>query len=576
MTTPLAERRWIGWAIAALVVAVYLPTLAFGFIGYDDHWLWSDDSPLRALDGETLKHIWLELDARSRHDIGTEYLPVRDMLVALDMTFWRTSEHGPHITQLGLYALTVVGLGNLLVRFHMRRDLAWLATLLWALHPLHVESVAWLSERKGILAGLFVVATGHAWVRYRASLRARWLVVAAACAVAGTWSKAPAMFAPAIFAIWDVLLIPEPRRRLRTIVVVNAAAILAAIPVIIVALGGGIVDGEFSPPPDGRITACVGALGHYALGILGVRAPAIAYPIQTSGAAGFELALGAAVIAATLALAAWRGEGRRWRLATLAWAALAYLPISHLVTRVHIAVADRYVYLLLLAPCIGAAWLALRLRGIVRTLAIAGLALALALATLRAQKPWSSSESLYERALRSSPGDSGAALSLAELLYTRNDAPAALAVVERSLRSSPSDPYLIGRRAELLEHLGRVPEALEAARRAAESGHASLTWRYAQLLARHGDPARALAFAEHAAQRRPEVPQYAWTRIQILVALGQLDDAQRAGEALVLAHPGSASHLVLARVLDARGDHGAAEAQRAIAASVYGVIEVGR
>ena len=576
MSTPLADRTWIGWAIAAFVIVVYVPTLAFQTVGYDDHWLWSDASPLRKLDGDTLRLIWLELDAHARHDLGTEYLPIRDLFVALDMRVWGSNEHGPHLTQLVLYALSILGLGNLLVRFGMRRDLAWLAMLLWALHPLHVESVAWLSERKGVLAGVFVIATGHAWVRYRESGRVRWLAVAAASAIAGTWSKAPAMFAPAIFAVWDALLIAGPRGRWRTILVVNTAAALAAIPVIAVALGGGIVDGELSVPPDGRIVAAIGSVGHYTVGFVLARSPSIAYPIQTSGASPLELALGAAVIAGAIALAWWRGTGRAWRLSMLAWAALAYLPISHVLTRVHIAVADRYVYLWLLAPCVGVAWLVLRLRGTGRTIVIAGVSLGLAFATLRAQRPWSSSQLLYERAVATSPGDSNAARSLASLLFARGETSAALLVIERALSYTSTDPYLLGQRAELLDQLGRTAEALDAARGASDSGHASLLWRYADLLAKHGDPARALPFAERAVQRRPEVPVYAWRHIQILVALGRLDDAKRAGEALVIAHPGSASHIVLARVLDARGELGAAEAERFIAAAVYGVREVGR
>jgi len=72
----------------------------------------------------------------------------------------------------------------------------------WAIHPIHVESVAWLSERKGVLAGLFAIACGQAWIRYRRGGGWGWLVAGAAAAVAATWSKAPAMFAPAVFAAW--------------------------------------------------------------------------------------------------------------------------------------------------------------------------------------------------------------------------------------------------------------------------------------------------------------------------------------------------------------------------------------
>ncbi len=114
-----------GWLVVAITVLVFVPTLGLGRVALDDLWLWSDDSPLRAPSAATLHHVWFELDAHARHDVGTEYLPVRDVVVAADMAVWGAHEQGFHATQLVLYAGTVLALGGLLIRFGLRRDLAW-------------------------------------------------------------------------------------------------------------------------------------------------------------------------------------------------------------------------------------------------------------------------------------------------------------------------------------------------------------------------------------------------------------------------------------------------------------------
>lgn len=612
------EPRGARWWVVAITVLVFAPTLALGRVALDDDWLWADDSPLRAPSAATLRHVWLELDARARHDIGTEYLPVRDTLVAIDMALWGDRDAGFHATQLALYALTAFGLGALLVRFGLRRDLAWLATLFWALHPLHVESVAWLSERKGILAGLFVVACGHAWIRYRTGGGRRWLALGALAAIAATWSKAPAMFAPAVFAAWDLLVLPPRRRgerfdaaalsagahvggrpgretaddapasvapsastdlassgsassgsvpfglplsepspaghRWTAIVAIGSAAVLAAVPVVVVAQSAGVIDSAIEAAPDGRLVSALGAQGHYIASLALALAPSISYPIQTAGAGATDLALGALAVLASLTLAFFpRGPGRPWRRALLAWTWIWFLPISHLLVQVHIAVADRFAYLWCLGGCAGAAWLVLQLRGAVRLVATAVLVLLLGIASLRAEAAWSSSTALFTRAFAASPGDPVACQRLAGELAADGDHAAALGLLARGLAVHPDHPYLLADQARQLDALGRHADALAASAHAAQSGHASTLALHAELLARAGRAAEAAAFAERAARRRPETPAYAQRWIDLLLAARRITDAEAAARDVAAHDISGASQLLLAHALIAAG-----------------------
>jgi tetratricopeptide (TPR) repeat protein len=549
----------------AITVLVFAPTLALRRVAYDDPWLWSDTSPLRAPSMAVLRHVWLELDARARHDLGTEYLPVRDMVVAADMAVWggnettnestnesrneSRNERGPHATQLALYALSVLGLGGLLVRFGLRRDLAWLATLLWAIHPIHVESVAWLSERKGVLAGLLAIACGQAWIRYRRGGGSGWVLAGAAAAVAATWSKAPAMFAPAVFAAWDLLVLPAGRRRWIAIAAIGGAAALAAIPVVVVASGAGVVDNEFAIAPDGRLISALGAVGHYVESLVLARPPSLSYPIQTAGAGPLELVLGAAAAIGSLALAVVpRGPMRAWRRAVLAWTWIWFLPISHLLAVVHIVVADRFAYLWSLGGCAGAAWLVLQLRGPVR-LAVAGaLVCVLGVASLRAEAAWTSSIELFGRGLAASPGDPVACQRLAGELFSAGQRAEALAVIDRGLALHPDHPYLLADGARVLAALHRPVEALVRSERAARSGHASTLALHAELLAAAGRRSEAAAFAERAARRRPEIAAYTEAWVELLLALGRRDQAEAVARERLARDPGPASAGLLGRV----------------------------
>ncbi|HEY5949160.1 MAG TPA: tetratricopeptide repeat protein [Kofleriaceae bacterium] len=508
--------------------------------------------------------MFFELDARVRHPFGTEYLPVRDVLVALDMALWGPIDQGPHVTQLVLYGLSVYGLGTLLVRFGMRRDIAWMATLLWAVHPLHVEAVAWLSERKGILAGLFVIASGHAWVRFRDGRSRWWLVLGAIAAVAAVWSKAFAMFAPMVFALWDLLLLQAGRRRWTTIGVIGGAVFVAAIPVIVVARDAGVVDGSFEVQPDDRWTAAIGALGHYVQTMVLSRAPSLSYPIQTAGASVVDLVVGVAAVLASFAVVLVRGEGRRWRIAIVGWAWILYLPISHLVTRVHIPVADRFVYLWTLAGCIAAAWLISLVRSSLRAVLLGALVALLAIKSVRAERAWTNSYELFANASATNPGDPRAAQNLADTLVAMRRTDEAMGVIDRGLAHNMFDPYLLSTKAAMLRSL-QDPRALGIAALAAATGHASTMWLYAAILLDHGRPAEALTFAEAAARRRPETAEYASGQVELLVVLGRLHEAETVARTLLARHPSGASHMTLAKVLAKAGRQREAALHHAIA-----------
>ena len=537
--------------MVSIAVVIFAPTLVFGRVGFDDMWLWGDESPLRDPSLATLRAAFFELDGTARRPFGAEYLPVRDTIVMLDMAAWGESERGPHATQLVLYAISVYGTGSLLVRFGLPRAVAWVGTLLWAVHPVHVETVAWLSERKGVLAGLFVIATGHAWVRYRAGASRWWLALAAIAAVAGVWSKAPAMFAPAVFAAWDLLLLPKHRRRWIAIGVVGIAVALASIPVIAIASDRNIIGMEIADKHP-RIPTSLGAAGHYAQTFVLAKQPTIAYPMQTDGPSMLDLALGVLVVVGTIAFTVWwwRRRGDRWPLAIIAWAAIWFVPISHIVIPVHIPVADRFVYLLSLAPCLAIALGLERLQPTLRFALTGALICTLGIFTIRAEGAWASSVELFSHAVETNPRDDRHVQNYVNALLAEAQPGKALRVLDAALTRRPTNGYLLAAKARVLALVGRHDEAIAVGEQAANSGKSSVIFEHASRLHQHGRTADALAWIERAVTQQPKIEMYTRLKGELLVALGRFAEAEPVlRAALALDDRPTTTHLKLATAL---------------------------
>jgi tetratricopeptide (TPR) repeat protein len=153
----------VPWACAGVFVATliaYWPMLHGSFI-------WDDDAHvtkpvLRSLHG--LWRIWFEVGATQ------QYYPVLHSAFWLEHRLWGDATLGYHLTNVFLHATAACLFGLILRRFWKRDDAAWLAAFLFALHPVGVESVAWISEQKNTLSVVFYLASAMTHLRWRETL----------------------------------------------------------------------------------------------------------------------------------------------------------------------------------------------------------------------------------------------------------------------------------------------------------------------------------------------------------------------------------------------------------------------
>src|SRR5947208_16322754 len=151
--TPRA-RAWFGVAaLSVLTIWVYRPAWHGGFIWDDDRYL-THNLLLTASDG--LRRIWFSLDSPS------QYFPLVYTTFRLERAIWGLHPSGYHWINLLLHVANALLVWRLLARLNVPG--AWLAGAIFALHPVQVESVAWITERKNVLMGFFFLLTLLAWI----------------------------------------------------------------------------------------------------------------------------------------------------------------------------------------------------------------------------------------------------------------------------------------------------------------------------------------------------------------------------------------------------------------------------
>lgn len=188
--TYFANRPWL----LALVLVVTT------FVAYQSVWragfIWDDDDHLTANPAMTAPHglrmIWSSL-AVSR------YYPLTLTTFWVQRRLWGLNPLPYHQVNIALHALN--GILVFLVLRRLRVPAAWLAAMLWVLHPVNVESVAWITELKNTQSGFFFFLSLLCFLRFEADKKPRWYVLALVCGLAAMLSKPSTVVLPVVLLL---------------------------------------------------------------------------------------------------------------------------------------------------------------------------------------------------------------------------------------------------------------------------------------------------------------------------------------------------------------------------------------
>jgi len=453
-----------GWGAAlllvGLVLAAYAPVWHNGFI-------WDDDSSvtqnqfIHAPDG--LHSFWLTTRT-------PDYWPVTASVLWLEWRLWGLNPAGYHAVSLGLHALAALLLWAVLRRLRMPG--AYFAALLFAVHPVNVESVAWIAQRKNLLGMVFFLLSILAFLRTgpeepqpRAGA-GRWYGLSLLAFLLAMLSKGSVAPLPLV-----LLGVIAWRRRPtagdlgRLLPFFTIAAVLAGVDAWFQTHGTGEVIRQASMV-DRLLGAAAVAWFYLGKALVPVRLLFV-YPQWQIRAADPRWWLPLAA-AAVLTAILWKGRSRA-RPALFAWGyfGVMLLPVmgfSDVYFMRFSLVADHYQYLALVgvAALAGAAWgrWAGRSKAGPPLAAAAGLICLLGGLTWRQSRNFRDTETLFRATLQGNPGAWLADTNLGAILADKGNPQEAIGYLQEALRLHPDLPQAELDLGTALRALGRRDEAM--------------------------------------------------------------------------------------------------------------------
>ena len=437
---------WAGVLLVLITLIAYLPALRAGFVWDDDTFL-TQNPLIKAADG--LRRFWLTTEA-------TDYWPVTSTTLWVEWRLWGMQAAGYHLTNLFLHIAECLLLWRTLAL--LRVPGAFLAALIFAVHPVNVESVVWIAQRKNLVAMLFFLGSIFCFLKREAASKTAspaslgdsgrgWYWLSLTSFVLAMLSKGSVAMLPLVLlglVAWRRKI--GPRDLLQLLPFFVAAAVLAAVDVWFQAHGSAEI--IRSAGPLERILGAGGVVWFYLYKALWPASLIFVYPqwhVDPADWLWWFPLLSAVAVTVLLLRKAFAGSGngapRSALLAAWLYFCAMLVPVMGL-TNVYFMkyslVADHYQHLALIGVVAMAAtaWTRWKFKGSVAIAAM--VTAALACLTCRQCLNYRDAETLYRATIASNPSCWMAHTNLGSLLA---DIPGrqkeALAEFEEALRLRP-------------------------------------------------------------------------------------------------------------------------------------------
>ena len=543
----MGSRTAIALGVATVCLAVFARVVAFEFVGLDDYAYVLQNASLR--DGLALDGLYSAFQPRF-----SNWIPLTELSYRVDYALYGLDPAGYHLTNLLLHTAGAV---ILFLAFARMTGSVWKSALvatIFAIHPLHVESVAWVSERKDVLAGLFWMLTlneyalyrerPESWGRYGATI---------ACFALGLLAKPMVVTLPFVLLLLDYWPLERFSRKTQARTELRRA-VVEKLPMFALAAGAsaitfyvqrtsGTMAGLVKLPLGLRLSNAVDSYSSYLVDAVWPVGLAAFYPHPLDGIDPGEVAIQALLLVAATGAALRFGTTRGYLAVGWLWYLGTLVPVIGLVQVGMQARADRYMYLPLIGLSIAMVWglaelferlhVSLKLRAAAAWVFVA----ALAVTTWLQSESWRNTEALYSHALRVTDGNYLAHNAIANQRLQQDRIAEAIDHFEHARRLAPQwKPPRLGL-ADVEMKQGRLQRALVMYERELEDDrmNTAALGRYGLALGLVGRFEEARVHLQRALAAHEGTAELHRAMAEIEAALGRLSAAQRyAREALRL------------------------------------------
>jgi tetratricopeptide (TPR) repeat protein len=369
----LTRRRLVALSLTLICItfALYWSVRSQPFADYDDdNYVTANANVQSGLNWKSVSWALTSTEKSNWH-------PLTWISHELDCQIYGLNPAGHHLTNLGLHAINVVLLFLVLTFLTNAMEQSFLVALLFAVHPLNVESVAWIAERKNLLStAFFLIAIGtYTWYTHRPSPK-RYLLLCATF-VLGLASKPMVITLPCVLLLLDYWPLrrvlgaekpfpqfPAPKMRLSQLFLEKMPLFLlaagSAVLTIFAQNSGGSIESLTKFSLGVRIENAVWAYAEYIWKFFSPARLAPVYPHPGNSLVFWKVLLGA-ILTAAISAFVWRKRSHKYLVIGWCWFLGTLVPVIGLIQVGNQAIADRYMYIPIIGLLVILVWGALEL-----------------------------------------------------------------------------------------------------------------------------------------------------------------------------------------------------------------------
>ena len=518
---PDESRRSPGWRIivsvylflVAITLAVFGQTIRYDFVNFDDDLYVYNSPAIKA--GLTVKGITFAFI--SQH--AGNWHPLTTVSHMLDCQLYGLNADWHHATNVFLHIIAVLLLFQVLRKM---TDAPWKSAVvaaLFAVHPLHVESVAWVSERKDVLSAVFFFLTLGAYVHYAQSRSIMRYLLVTVLFVAGLMAKSMLVTAPVVLILLDYWPLNRIRGQQADVGRPLLELVIEKIPLFVLSAGACVITFVLQKratgaiPPLPLLWRLENALASYVIYIWKTLWPTrlgVFYPHPNNTLSIGQVIFAVALLVAVTAAAAIFRSQRPYLLTGWFWYVVMLFPVIGVIQVGEQGHADRYTYLPSIGLFLAAVWFTADIakvrrsqsRLVVATAITTVLLPVLAWTAFVQTSYWRNSRTLWNHALAVTSDNDVAHNNLGYLCAERGELDEAISHFESAakIRSGKTNPHY-------------------------DAGSAFVQMNLADALARKDRSDEAMVHYEEAIRLQPYYADAYYNRGNVLFAKGRIDEA---------------------------------------------------